>query len=192
MRNKYDNFIFIAKNSHYTQILHRKISRLYLEISQMRQNDARKTPEQYLPFPSAAIAMEGVSKIPLRLASATFWRRVLMEGQCPAQIDDQRLKCSIPRIASQGIRVRKSATCIFASLLLGIPAVAAAQQTASYTYDALGRVVTAQHSGTFNNTTMNVNYDNADNRTSLSISGSSAFRRVIVLPLGGFVIIPLP
>jgi YD repeat-containing protein len=87
--------------------------------------------------------------------------------------------------------VRKLATCVFASLLLGIPAVAAAQQTATYTYDALGRVVTAQHTGA-NNTTMSVNYDNADNRTSLSVTGSSAFRRVMVLPLAGFVVIPLP
>jgi YD repeat-containing protein len=60
----------------------------------------------------------------------------------------------------------------------------------SYTYDALGRVVTVQHSGTSNNTTTSFTYDKADNRTSISVTGSANFK-VVVLPIAGFVIIPL-
>jgi YD repeat-containing protein len=77
-----------------------------------------------------------------------------------------------------------------ATLAVAIPSISAAQQTVSYTYDALGRVVTVQHSGTSNNTTTSFTYDKADNRTSISVTGSANFK-VVVLPIAGFVIIPL-
>jgi hypothetical protein len=53
------------------------------------------------------------------------------------------------------------------ALIAGIAAAAPATETVNYTYDAKGRLVKVQHSGTVNNGVVtNYAYDRADNRTS--------------------------
>ena len=55
-------------------------------------------------------------------------------------------------------------------LLLGAAAYAA--ETINYTYDARGRLVSVNHSGTVNNNvTTNYTYDKADNRTLKNTTG---------------------
>jgi hypothetical protein len=52
---------------------------------------------------------------------------------------------------------------------------AAAQETATYSYDSKGRVQTVSHSGGVNDgATATYNYDNADNRTSLVVTAAAA------------------
>jgi YD repeat-containing protein len=61
---------------------------------------------------------------------------------------------------------------VFAVLLvLGVAAYAA--ETITYTYDARGRLISVNHSGTVNNNVM-TNYvnDKADNRTNKTTSGA--------------------
>ncbi len=61
-------------------------------------------------------------------------------------------------------------------LALGAAAVAAAAyaaETITYTYDARGRLIRVQRSGTVNNgVTTNYTLDKADNRTNKTTSGS--------------------
>ncbi|WP_114226611.1 MULTISPECIES: RHS repeat domain-containing protein [Sphingomonas] len=60
--------------------------------------------------------------------------------------------------------------------LLAAPAAA---ETITYTYDALGRLVTVTHAGGRNDGVNAVyNYDKADNRTSVQVTGNN-------LPVGG-------
>lgn len=77
-----------------------------------------------------------------------------------------------------------------------VPAVAGAAETVTYTYDARGRLTRVAHSGSVNNGIVTTYaFDNADNRTNLTVSGSpfnSPGRRVIVVPLNGLLPIPLP
>lgn len=63
------------------------------------------------------------------------------------------------------------ALAIFLSLLLlGVAAYAA--ETITYKYDARGRLVQVNHSGTVNNTIVtNYSYDKADNRTLKNTTG---------------------
>ena len=50
--------------------------------------------------------------------------------------------------------------------LVAIAAVASASETLNYSYDARGRLVRVQHSGSVNaNVSTNYSYDKADNRT---------------------------
>ena len=80
----------------------------------------------------------------------------------------------------------------------------AAQETKTYTYDALGRLVAVEESGGPNNqTTTSYNYDPAGNRTQVSTAGSgntgggnngggasvSARRGFVVTPLGTYALI---
>ena len=68
---------------------------------------------------------------------------------------------------------------------------AQAQQTTTYTYDELGRLITIARS---DGVTIQYSYDPAGNRTSQVVSGSIAappVTRVIVVPLNGFTIIPI-
>ena len=56
-------------------------------------------------------------------------------------------------------------------LLLGVAAYAS--ETITYTYDARGRLVQVNHSGTVNNNVVtNYTYDKADNRTAKTTTGS--------------------
>jgi YD repeat-containing protein len=56
-------------------------------------------------------------------------------------------------------------------LLLGVAAYAS--ETITYTYDARGRLVQVNHTGTVNNNVVtNYTYDKADNRTKKTTTGS--------------------
>ena len=72
-----------------------------------------------------------------------------------------------------------------------------AQETNTYTYDALGRLTNVTTSGgPSNGVTQEYQYDPAGNRTQQTVTGSSnpppPPAAVIVLPINGFTIIPLP
>ena len=57
--------------------------------------------------------------------------------------------------------------------MLGIAAMAMAAETITYTYDARGRLIRVQHSGSVNNgVNTNYVYDKADNRTNKTTSGA--------------------
>jgi hypothetical protein len=61
------------------------------------------------------------------------------------------------------------------SVGFGIAAAAAlmAAETVTYTYDAKGRLVKVERSGTINNgVTTNYSFDKADNRTNVTVTGS--------------------
>lgn len=78
------------------------------------------------------------------------------------------------------------------------PVVASAAETVAYTYDAKGRLIRAAHSGSVNDgVVVNYAFDQADNRTNVTVSGASAgspAQRIIVVPLGpvNFAVIGLP
>jgi coenzyme F420-reducing hydrogenase delta subunit len=62
-----------------------------------------------------------------------------------------------------------AATALLAAL--GV-AAASASETVTYTYDAKGRVVKVEHSGSVNNNVVaNYSYDTADNRTNVNVTG---------------------
>lgn len=66
-----------------------------------------------------------------------------------------------------------------------------ASSTTAYTYDALGRLVQVSTAGTVNNgVQMSTTYDAADNRVSYQVTGSAS--KVIVVPLNGLTVIPIP
>jgi YD repeat-containing protein len=57
---------------------------------------------------------------------------------------------------------------------IGIAAVASASETIDYSYDAKGRLVKVVRSGNINNgVNTNYTYDKADNRTNVTVNGSS-------------------
>lgn len=65
-----------------------------------------------------------------------------------------------------------------------------AASTTTYTYDALGRLVQANSTGTVNNgAQMTTTYDAADNRTTYQVTGSAS--KVVVVPLNGLTVIPV-
>lgn len=70
-----------------------------------------------------------------------------------------------------------------------------AQETTTYTYDPLGRLVASSTSGG-SNAGVNVQstYDPAGNRTHYQVTGAqtSAPVRFIVVPLNGLQLIPIP
>lgn len=80
----------------------------------------------------------------------------------------------------------------FFSIIFVDPALAAS--TTTYTYDALGRLVAASTTGTVNNgVQLGTNYDPVGNRTAYTVTGSpNGPNRVVVVPLNGFTVIPLP
>lgn len=60
-----------------------------------------------------------------------------------------------------------------AGLALAAAAAAAASETINYSYDARGRLVRVQHSGSVNpNVVTNYSYDKADNRTLKNTTGA--------------------
>jgi hypothetical protein len=71
-----------------------------------------------------------------------------------------------------------------------LPLPAFAGTTTTYTYDALGRLVQANTTGTVNNgVQMSTSYDPADNRTNYVVTGS--VNKVVVVPLNGLTVIPI-
>jgi len=65
------------------------------------------------------------------------------------------------------------AVIVFA-IAAAIPALAMASETINYSYDAKGRLVKVERSGTVNNNvTANYSHDKADNRTNVTVTGSS-------------------
>jgi hypothetical protein len=86
--------------------------------------------------------------------------------------------------------------CLYAVFVVR-PEAARAQENITYTYDALGRVVTETHVGGDNDgMVVTYSYDAAGNRTHYAVAGANnAFpfgAKVIVVPLNGFTIIPVP
>jgi YD repeat-containing protein len=68
---------------------------------------------------------------------------------------------------------------------------ASAQQTTTYSYDELGRLTDVNRS---DNVDTQFSYDPAGNRTSQVVTGSSnaaPVSGVVVLPIAGFIVIPL-
>jgi uncharacterized protein RhaS with RHS repeats len=87
-------------------------------------------------------------------------------------------------------RLRRQSAYVTVALLLS-GAAAHASETISYAYDAQGRLVTATHTGTVNNNvTATYSFDLADNRTNVTIFNAAS--RVIVVPLNGLTVIPIP
>ncbi len=81
-----------------------------------------------------------------------------------------------------------------AAALLAGARPASAGETTTYSYDALGRLTNAAHSGSVNGgLNQAYSHDAADNRTNVTVTGSpfSTSARVIVLPLKGMPVIPL-
>ncbi len=57
---------------------------------------------------------------------------------------------------------------------IGIAAIASASETINYSYDAKGRLVKVVRSGNVNNgVNTSYTYDKADNRTNVTVNGSS-------------------
>ncbi|MDP5278261.1 hypothetical protein Q9Q95_04935 [Sphingomonas sp. DG1-23] len=74
---------------------------------------------------------------------------------------------------------------------------AAAQETTTYDYDALGRLEKTSTTGGQNNGTVNqVQFDKAGNRVNYTTTGATGTpsngMKVIVLPLNGFTVIAIP
>lgn len=66
---------------------------------------------------------------------------------------------------------------------------AAATETITYKYDALGRLVQVSRSGSSNNgVTAKYTYDAADNRTNVTVTRPI----FVVVPLNGYTVIPIP
>lgn len=83
------------------------------------------------------------------------------------------------------------ASFIAASCLFGGEASAQVSST-TYTYDALGRLTLSRNDGGVNDkVTVERESDRADNRVRVVTEGSSR-PRLVVVPLNGFTVIPLP
>ena len=84
----------------------------------------------------------------------------------------------------------KKRLAMFAALLMACASSAFAQEQVKIEYDALGRLTKVTHeSGPNSGTVSAYAYDPASNRTNVSVTGAQ--KRVIVVPLNGFTIIPL-
>jgi hypothetical protein len=59
------------------------------------------------------------------------------------------------------------------AVTIAVAAAAFASETVSYTYDARGRLIKVEHSGTINNdVTANYTLDKAGNRVNLKVTGA--------------------
>ena len=68
-------------------------------------------------------------------------------------------------------RVLRSLVC--ASLVCAFGSAAAATETITYTYDAKGRLIKVERTGTVNNgVTTQYTHDKADNRSNVTVTGS--------------------
>jgi YD repeat-containing protein len=81
---------------------------------------------------------------------------------------------AVIRIVAQkgGWKMTRSEKVMVALLVAALTGAAAlASETISYSYDARGRLVRVQHSGTVNNNvSANYSYDKADNRTNVNVA----------------------
>jgi YD repeat-containing protein len=81
-------------------------------------------------------------------------------------------------------------------VLVSIPGPSLADETVTYSYDALGRLIrTVRAGGPASGVDAQIQYDPAGNRAKLTVSGaasSAAPVRVIVVPLNGYTIIAVP
>ena len=86
-------------------------------------------------------------------------------------------------------------TSLVVAALLAATSLSAAENV-KYSYDPLGRVTKTTTTGGDNDGMgQTITYDAAGNRVTYKVSGSKdrgLYARVIVLPLNGFTIIPLP
>lgn len=85
---------------------------------------------------------------------------------------------------------RAAASMIAVVVYATVPASVKAASTTTYTYDALGRLVNASTAGTVNNgAQVNTTYDQADNRVTYEVTGSTS--KVVVVPINGMTVIPI-
>ncbi|MFA6112564.1 MAG: hypothetical protein WC729_01185 [Sphingomonas sp.] len=62
---------------------------------------------------------------------------------------------------------------MIAVAMVGATGIASGSETINYSYDAKGRLVRVQHSGTVNNNVVaNYTFDAADNRKNLKVTGA--------------------
>ena len=83
---------------------------------------------------------------------------------------------------------------LFLTLVSCGHSISLAAESVSYIYDAQGRLVEANHSGSGSNTGLVVKYqyDLAGNRTVYIVTGSkNRGQKLVVVPLNGFTIIPI-
>lgn len=79
---------------------------------------------------------------------------------------------------------------LIAALSMASASSAYAQEQVKIEYDALGRLTKVTHeSGPNSGTVSAYAYDPASNRANVSVTGAQ--KRVVVVPLNGFTIIPL-
>lgn len=92
-------------------------------------------------------------------------------------------------------RIRRSRFLCFVTLALASEGAALANETTTYTYDALGRLVETNTSGTVNNALRTqATLDPAGNRQNYTVTGATGggpSGTVIVLPLNGYTVIPI-
>lgn len=71
-------------------------------------------------------------------------------------------------------KIGKAELALLAFAIIGAVSTAAvANETINYSYDAKGRLVKVERSGTVNNNvTANYSHDKADNRTNVTVTGS--------------------
>jgi len=68
---------------------------------------------------------------------------------------------------------KRIAELVVIGALVAAAGIASASETITYTYDAKGRLVLVQHSGTVNNNVVaNYTMDHADNRTNVKVTGA--------------------
>ncbi len=95
--------------------------------------------------------------------------------------------------APKRVRLGVSWSVWLLSASIAFAGCAQAQETVIYSYDPLGRLTTAGHSGVVNNgMQLSLAHDSADNRTNVTVTGAAAAARVIVVPLNGFTVLAIP
>lgn len=68
---------------------------------------------------------------------------------------------------------KRAAELLVIGALIAAAGIASASETITYSYDAKGRLILVQHSGTVNNNVVaNYTYDPADNRKNLKVTGA--------------------
>lgn len=95
-------------------------------------------------------------------------------------------------VSFERARILSGSLLLMASSAAASPAAA---ETQTYSYDAFGRLIqTATSNSITSSMVATSTYDNADNRSNYTVTGAANATNVvgvIVLPLAGFVIIPI-